>query len=289
MEKRKFEGRSEREALENAADGFGKAADEVAYEVVKEVARGPFGIMGKHFVIEAWVRPEEAKERHPAEEQEHACEAAEGARQEDAGARKEAVPVEMPAGAAGERKDQEPEEELEDVDAETAAAGRGAPPSELAEEARGKLAEILRLMGVDQDVAVEETDREIRLDVRGNAGGIIIGAKGQTLDALQFIMERIVSHIAGSRKKVLLDANDYRRRRIRQLQALAEKLSRKAIETRRIVTVDDMSARDRRIIHMALEGVRGISTCSEGEGEYKRLLIVPVQERERQCSRDKER
>jgi len=135
--------------------------------------------------------------------------------------------------------------------------------------------DLMTLMGMDVDLEGEELDEQINLHINGEDSVGLVGKKGRTLDALQFIVNKMVSRQGGERKLVVLDADGYRQRREAALIELADRLGAKALEERKIVRLNPMSARDRRIIHMTLRDVMGLETRSEGEGEDRRLLIVP--------------
>ena len=154
----------------------------------------------------------------------------------------------------------------------------------VADHAKEVLLDILERMGIDATIDVHEDEERVTLDVRGAEGGLIIGKKGQTLDALQYVVSKIVHRGAeppaeGSPtpfgKPIVVDTEGYRARRVDSLVELAHRLSEKAIRTRKTITVDPMSPHDRRIIHLTLGSVPGVTTRSEGEGAFRRLLIIP--------------
>jgi len=158
-------------------------------------------------------------------------------------------------------------------DAETTAAG---------EKAKGVLDEILKLMGVKASVqakAGEKTD-EVVLEVSSDNGGLLIGRKGQTLEALQYLVTRIVGERQGSEGlHIVVDIENYRDRRRKSLEDMALRLGEKAKRQRKTVTVDALSAADRRIVHAALQDDPWITTKSLGQGSYRRLLIIPEGDR----------
>lgn len=150
------------------------------------------------------------------------------------------------------------------------------------QRAKTVLAEILHLMGVGVSIEVKsgETPEEIILDVRGENGGLLIGRKGQTLEALQYLVTRIVSERSGEEgPHIVVDTENYRERRRKSLEDMALRLGEKAKRQRKTVTVDALSAADRRIIHAALKDDPWLTTKSLGQGPYRRLLIVPEGDR----------
>jgi spoIIIJ-associated protein len=148
------------------------------------------------------------------------------------------------------------------------------------EEAANVLKTILSKMGVEHDVVPSETEERITLEVTGPETGLVIGKKGQTLDSLQYLVNKIVSKKLGEGegKPITVDAEGYRGRRAEALVELAHKLAEKAKRTGRPVAADPMSAADRRIIHVTLAEMKGLTTQSEGEGIYRHLVVIPTRD-----------
>src|SRR5215510_7838044 len=152
----------------------------------------------------------------------------------------------------------------------------------IAEKARGTLGEILHHMGVkaivEQKTAAESG--EIILDIKAADSGLLIGRKGQTLEALQYLVGRIAGERQGSDgPHIVIDIENYRDRRRKSLEDMALRLGEKAKRQRKTVTVDALSAADRRIIHAALQDDPWVTTKSLGQGSYRRLLIIPEGDR----------
>jgi spoIIIJ-associated protein len=133
---------------------------------------------------------------------------------------------------------------------------------------------ILGRMGIDAAVEMKEDEERVVLDIRGPEAGLIIGKKGQTLESLQYLVGKMV-HRGGEGKPIHVDSEGYRARREEALIEMAHRLGEKAIQTNRPIAVDPMSPHDRRIIHITLDKVPGVTTRSEGEGIYRRLVIIP--------------
>jgi spoIIIJ-associated protein len=134
----------------------------------------------------------------------------------------------------------------------------------------------LSQMGFEVIVEGEEEDEErVLITLGGTDASLLIGKKGETLDALQYLLNKMIGRDLADRKPIVLDSGGYRQRRNDALVQLAQRLSEQALSTKKIIAVNPMSAHDRRIIHMALRDTPGVSTCSEGEGIYRRLLIIP--------------
>jgi spoIIIJ-associated protein len=152
----------------------------------------------------------------------------------------------------------------------------------IVEKAKEVLAEILNLMGIKATVEMkpEPGSDETLLEIRTDNSGLLIGRKGQTLEALQYLVTRIVAERPGSEgPHVIVDVENYRDRRKKSLEDMALRLGEKAKRQRKTVTVDALSAADRRIIHAALQDDPWVTTKSLGQGSYRRLLIIPEGDR----------
>jgi spoIIIJ-associated protein len=150
-----------------------------------------------------------------------------------------------------------------------------------AESARDFVDDMLAKMGMDVAVDLvepEPTDPpgEIRIEIEGRDSGRIIGKKGQVLSAIQHIVNRVVNKPGLDRRHVVVDAEGYRQRREDTLATMAQRLGKKALEEGKIITFEPMNPRDRRIVHLALAKFSGVVTKSDGEGEGRRVQIIPV-------------
>jgi len=116
---------------------------------------------------------------------------------------------------------------------------------------------------------------DIYLEIRGDKEGILIGKHGRTLESLQFLINRMVNKQLKEPVRVILDINDYRKRRADNLENMALKLGEKAKTRGYGLTIGPFNAHDRRIIHIALKEDPFIQTESLGEGEMKRIKIIP--------------
>lgn len=139
----------------------------------------------------------------------------------------------------------------------------------------------LAAMGMDCTVDLLENDpeeppEEIHLEIEGKDAGRIIGKKGQTLAALQFLANRVVNRPGKLRRRVLVDAEGYRERREDALTEMARRLGQQAVDEGKIITFEPMNPQDRRIVHLALAKFDGVVTKSDGEGDDRRVQIIPV-------------
>ncbi len=153
----------------------------------------------------------------------------------------------------------------------------------LGQRAKEVLTEILSLMGIDAQVELRigEKNDETMVEIRTENSGLLIGRKGQTLEALQYLVSRIAGERGTEGPHIVVDIENYRQRRRKSLEDLALRLGEKAKRQRKTVTVDALSAADRRIVHAALQDDPWITTKSLGQGSYRRLLIIPEGDRKR--------
>jgi spoIIIJ-associated protein len=174
---------------------------------------------------------------------------------------------------------------LADLEAKPVLVESPLPPleaSEVVAKAIEVLQDILRLMGVKATVQQKSSAKgdETILEVRADNSGLLIGRKGQTLEALQYLITRIAGERQSSEgPHIVVDVENYRERRRRSLEDMALRLGEKAKRQRKTVTIDALSAADRRIIHAALQDDPWVSTRSLGQGSYRRLLIIPEGDR----------
>lgn len=146
---------------------------------------------------------------------------------------------------------------------------------DIALEAKAFIEGLLSRVGLDFSVEAEENGDYIVLNIEGDGGGLLIGRGGQTLDAIQYLTNKVLNKNGNGGKRIILDTENYRKKREQNLTALAEKLGEKAKRTRRPVTVNPMNSHDRRIIHMALQDDSDLTTRSRGEGTFRKIVIVP--------------
>lgn len=160
------------------------------------------------------------------------------------------------------------------------------PRAEFVEDGRADVAldfviDVLDTMGMDCRVDLleneeEDPPEEIRLEIEGKDAGRIIGKKGQTLQALQFLANRVINRPGRGRRHVIIDAEGYRQRREDTLSSMARRLGKQAVDEGKIITFEPMNPQDRRVVHLALAKFPGVVTKSDGEGEARRVQIIPV-------------
>ncbi|NLT95512.1 MAG: protein jag [Clostridia bacterium] len=137
------------------------------------------------------------------------------------------------------------------------------------------LKNVLARMDLDPQIDVEENDEYIIFNLTGKDLGVLIGRRGDTLDALQFLTNLVVNKKSTQKKKIIIDVENYRNRRKETLINLANRLAEKAKKSGKKIVLEPMSPQERRIIHITLQDNKYISTYSEGEEPYRKVIIVP--------------
>jgi len=143
------------------------------------------------------------------------------------------------------------------------------------EKAKETLQTIISLIQVDATVKCKTDNNTISLNIEGDKSGLLIGKKGRTLDALQFIVNKIVNKGADKKMRVIIDSENYRKRRIDSLTQLARKMGERAKKTKKVLMTIPLNSRDRRIVHLALKDDNRIDTKSKGKGPLKKVMIIP--------------
>ena len=152
-------------------------------------------------------------------------------------------------------------------------------------EAESFLREIFLTMGLIVKIKAEMKDKHLFVELTGDDMGILIGKRGQTLDALQYLVNLVVNKKSPYYISVMLDTENYRQRRRETLESLAFNLAKKVKHTRRNVVLEPMNPYERRIIHSALQNDRYVTTYSEGEEPYRNVVITLKRERDRDRER----
>jgi spoIIIJ-associated protein len=140
---------------------------------------------------------------------------------------------------------------------------------------------LLKMQEPAKVTAMHEEDR-INLIIESEDAGLLIGKQGQTLDALQYLVTKMVAKQSRRKVRVAIDVEDYRARHNESLTLMAQKYGEKAKRSGKSVTLNPMNPYDRRIVHMALQSDRDLKTVSRGEGLYKKVVISPIKKKENQ-------
>jgi spoIIIJ-associated protein len=163
-----------------------------------------------------------------------------------------------------------------------------APPVEnAAQRAKNILSKILEHVQLPTVVEAESRDNQITLNIISNGSGLLIGKRGKTLQALQYLVGKILQREMGEAVSVVVDTENYRSKRESGLLELAQQLSEKVKKARRPLTTGPLNAHDRRVVHLALKEDQEIRTKSKGEGNLRKVVIYPVK-KSREQQKDQE-
>lgn len=241
MDSVEAEGSSIDEAIVGALKMLGTTRERVEIEILSNAARGLFGIGSRKARVRATLRTPIDAEPPPI-----------------AGA--------APAAPPPQQETPRPPQTLD---------------RHIAERARAVLQAIVDHIGVTAQVTLREEDDHLLLDLTGDATGVLIGRRGQMLDAMEYIVNRIVSRDEGGSTRIVVDSQSYRQRRREALEELARRMGDQARKKKRAVTLNPMSPRDRRIVHLVLQADPSLSTKSSGKGYFRKIVILPAEAGER--------
>lgn len=155
---------------------------------------------------------------------------------------------------------------------------------DVAEKASEFLLGVLERMGISADIDIKDDSDRTVLEIQTGDTEVVIGRRGVVLDALQHLVNKAVfkdrdrdrDKEKDKTKPLVVDAGGFRDKQVERLRQLAQKMGEKALETKQIVELQPMSPHDRRIVHMAIAEIPGLSSRSEGEGEDRHILVVPA-------------
>jgi spoIIIJ-associated protein len=143
------------------------------------------------------------------------------------------------------------------------------------QSAKAFLREVTLAMGLSVVIETTRKDKYLNINVTGENMGILIGKRGATLDALQYLTNLVVNRCGVPEFSVILDTENYRKRRRDTLESLANNLARKVKATRKAVSLEPMSRYERHVIHTVLQGDRYVRTYSEGNEPFRHVVIAP--------------
>ena len=135
------------------------------------------------------------------------------------------------------------------------------------------LKEVTEQMGLVVDVTAKANEDSVLLNIQGKDSGTIIGKRGQTLDAIQYLTSLVVNKDQDNYIKVVVDAENYRSKREKTLEKLANRLADKVVKTKRSVRLEPMNPYERKVIHATLQSNPRVTTRSEGQDPYRRVII----------------
>ena len=239
MEYKEFSAKTVDDAITAACQDFFVTSDKLDYEVLEEGSSGFLGIGAKPAVIKARVKEEKEIVKETVKEPV-----------------KEVLKEEKTFAKETAR--------VSNVDAK-----------EVEEAAKKFLGEVFDAMEMEVivDAKYNDADKTLDIDMRGEEIGILIGKRGQTLDSLQYLVSLVVNRGQADYIRVKLDTENYRQRRKETLENLAKNIAYKVKRTKRPVSLEPMNPYERRIIHSALQNDRYVTTHSEGEEPFRRVVV----------------
>jgi spoIIIJ-associated protein len=248
---REFNGATVEEAIERASATLGLSAEDLSYEVVDTGSDGFLGIGARdaRILVEVPGTASLEEEPEPAAEEEYA----------------------EPAGT-----DEPAPLELSEVLGESSDAENVAVPEELLDEIRSLVTAVVEAMGFESRIDVYDAGGFVAVDVTSDNTALFIGQKGETIDALQYLVNAAIYRKHPFVKRIVLDAEGYRQRRVEAIQGIAHRTARRAIRERRSVELPPMNPSERRIVHLFLKDNPKVTTASEGSGDNRRVRISPT-------------
>ena len=252
------------DAITEALIQLGVTSDQLEYEVIEKGSAGFLGIGMKQAVIKARRKVVEEPEAEIVEDVK--SEPAVMKKEEPKTVKKEIAKKETIKKETVKKEPAKKEADLSKVESQTI------------EACEKFIYDVLKAMDMTDVKVTSVVDEEgaLSIDMEGSNMGILIGKRGQTLDSLQYLTNRVANKMQEGYVRVKLDTEDYRRRRKETLENLAKNIASKVKRTRRTVSLEPMNPYERRIIHSALQGDPAVSTHSEGEEPYRRVVVTLV-------------
>lgn len=262
------------DAITEALVQLGVTSDRLDYIVVEKGSEGFLGIGRKQAVIKARRKREEKPVEETVEESKVETPVKEEVKPEKKTEKKPAKEHSHTKKNVREEKPEvksEPKKEVELAKVEP----------QTIETCEKFIYDVMNAMGMDDVKVTSVVDEEgaLSINMEGSNMGILIGKRGQTLDSLQYLANRVANKMQDGYVRVKLDTEDYRRRRKETLENLAKNIASKVKRTRKTVSLEPMNPYERRIIHSALQSDPAVSTHSEGEEPYRRVVVTLVRNR----------
>ncbi len=261
-----FDGKDIESAVKNACTQLNISKADLDYDVISSGASGIFGIVGrKNARIRVVLPDNKTDDALSAEREAHEgiMSLVDEAFGEETGRNDRYAPQAPDFDEAEEPEADARGEAVETVSDELVALGKEA------------LQNMVDLITDDAKVRSVNEDDKLYLKVDGGNAGMLIGRKGQTLEAMQFLTDKIINRKSEGRVRVKVDIEGYMETRKANLVQLAHKMADKCKKTGKPATINQISGQDRRIIHLALKDDTQVRTQSKGEGYYRRLVILP--------------
>ena len=254
--------------------------DQVTVTVLEQPSKGFFGIGSKlaKVHVEEIGKKEEKKAEPVKPKEKPQAEKKESSAEEQPKAETEEVPVaNEKKKKKNKKKNKQKKENREEVKIEANRTNISTKPENLTpapdHPAKEFLDKTFKEMGIEVSVSVETNEDSVYIDVEGKDTGTVIGKRGQTLDAVQYLTSLVVNKDEEKYVRVVVDAENYRTKRGRTLEQLAEKLARKVVKNKRSVRLEPMNPYERKVIHATLQGHPKVTTRSIGDEPRRRVII----------------
>ena len=278
------------DAITEALIQLGVTSDRLEYEVIEKGSAGFLGIGMKQAVIEAWKKEEKEPEIEVSIKEDLSFKKIEEELEETERKEKE-KPVHK---KKDNREKKQPAKEKKEAPKKEEPAKEEEKPEEAVEETLVKekqelakveeqtikaveqfISDTLKAMDMEVEITSSiDEDGALCIDMKGDHIGILIGKRGQTLDALQYLANRVANKHQDGYVRVKLDTENYRARREETLKHLAKNIAHKVKRNRRPVVLEPMNPYERRIIHSALQSDPYVTTHSEGEEPYRKVVVT---------------
>ncbi len=266
------------DAITEALVQLGVTSDRLEYNVIEKGSSGFLGIGMKQAVIEAWKKEEKKEESVKAPVKEDISQTTEEpAKKEER--KKEEVIKETAKSKKENQAISSKEIKAEREEKEKAPVKEQPELAKVEEQTIHAVEQFVNdtLKAMDMEVEVTSSvdeDGALCIDMKGDHMGILIGKRGQTLDSLQYLANRVANKHQAGYVRVKLDTEDYRARREETLRHLAKNIAHKVKRNRRPVVLEPMNPYERRIIHSALQSDPYVTTHSEGEDPYRKVVVT---------------
>ena len=267
------------DAITDALVELGVTSDQLDYIVIEKGSAGFLGIGMKQAVIKARRKKEEPVEAAEPEAVAEEPVKEELVKEEPAKEEKRDNRKKKNKKSSHHKDHREQEEHRETAPVKEKKEVELAPVEEVTmETCRKFVQDVLEAMHMEDVQVTASVDEEgaLAINMDGKDMGILIGKRGQTLDSLQYLTNRVANKMQSGYVRVKLDTEDYRRRRKETLENLAKNIASKVKRTRRTVALEPMNPYERRIIHSALQADPAVTTHSEGEEPYRRVVVTLV-------------
>lgn len=266
------------DAITEALIQLGVTSDRLEYNVIEKGSAGFLGIGMKQAVIEAW-KKEEKTEESEIEDLKEAVKEEISSIMDEPVKKKESKKEKKESSKKVKDKPEKMPKEKKEEDKKEEPVKEEQVLAKVEEQTIKAVEEFLKdtLKAMDMDVEITSSideDGALYMDMKGEHMGILIGKRGQTLDALQYLANRVANKHQSGYVRVKLDTENYRARREETLKHLAKNIAHKVKRNRRPVVLEPMNPYERRIIHSALQSDPYVTTHSEGEDPYRKVVVT---------------